>query len=86
LNIRTPHWIGYFFQRPEMHRIHHQRGKHYYNFSDIPLWDMLFGTFKNPKTYQGKCGFKPEREVKLLKILSFKNVNNSYSKSEEDTK
>jgi len=22
-NIRTPRWVGYFFQRPEMHRIHH---------------------------------------------------------------
>lgn len=21
-NIRTPRWVGFFFQRPEMHRIH----------------------------------------------------------------
>ena len=25
-SVRTPQWIGYFFQRPEMHRIHHQHG------------------------------------------------------------
>lgn len=80
MNIKTPHWIGYFFQRPEMHRIHHQRGKHYSNFSDIPLWDMLFGTFKNPKNYQGPCGFKPDREKKLLDILLLRNVNNPYGK------
>lgn len=49
MNIKTPHWMGYFFQRPEMHRVHHQRGIHFYNFSDIPLWDMLFGTYRNPK-------------------------------------
>ena len=23
---RTPHWVGYVFQRPEMHRIHHEHG------------------------------------------------------------
>lgn len=22
-NVKTPQWIGYFFQRPEMHRVHH---------------------------------------------------------------
>jgi len=22
-NCRTPHWLGYVLQRPEMHRIHH---------------------------------------------------------------
>ncbi len=78
MNIRTPHWIGYFFQRPEMHRIHHQRGKHYKNFSDFPIWDMLFGTYSNPSTYDGLCGFKPEREEKLVNILMFKNVNDPF--------
>lgn len=80
MNIATPRWIGYFFQRPEMHRIHHQRGKHYKNFSDFPIWDILFGTFENPKTYQGLCGFMPEREQKIWSILKFKNVNNPYPK------
>ena len=70
--------MGYFFQRPEMHRIHHQRGKHYYNFSDLPIWDMLFGTFKNPKKMDEACGFKPEREEKLMDMLIFKNVNDKY--------
>lgn len=79
MNIKTPHWVGYFFQRPEMHRIHHERGKHYHNFSDIPLWDMLFGTYKNPKTMYSACGFKPEREHRLIDMLLFKNVNNPYS-------
>ncbi len=79
MNIKTPHWVGHFIQRPEMHRIHHQRGKHYNNFSDLPFWDKCFGTYRNPPTYQGKCGYKPEREVKLLDMLSFKNVNNPSS-------
>jgi sterol desaturase/sphingolipid hydroxylase (fatty acid hydroxylase superfamily) len=78
MNIRTPYWMGFIFQRPEMHRIHHQRGKHFYNFSDFPFWDMLFGTFKNPKKSDHPCGFKPEREEKLLSMMLFKNVNDRY--------
>ena len=83
MNIRTPRWIGFFFQRPEMHRIHHQRGKHYKNFSDLPIWDMLFGTFDNPKTYKGKCGFRLERESKLQEMLFHRNVNDPYPPKEQ---
>jgi sterol desaturase/sphingolipid hydroxylase (fatty acid hydroxylase superfamily) len=75
MNIRTPHWIGYFLQRPEMHRIHHQRGKHYNNFADLPIWDMLFGTYENPPTVSTPCGFKPEREAAFVKMLFCRNVN-----------
>jgi sterol desaturase/sphingolipid hydroxylase (fatty acid hydroxylase superfamily) len=83
MNIKTPHWIGYFFQRPEMHRIHHERNKHFNNFSDLPIWDMLFGTFKNPKEMNDECGFKPEREKKLFEMLTFKNVNNPHSQEKK---
>lgn len=79
MNIKTPYWMGYIFQRPEMHRIHHQKSKHYNNFSDLPIWDMLFGTFENPKVRDMECGFKPEREKKLVDMLGFKNVNDNYT-------
>lgn len=82
MNMRTPHWIGYFFQRPEMHKIHHKEGVHYNNFSDLPLWDMLFGTYENPKERENDaCGFCDKRERKFAKILSFKNVNKPYKKN-----
>ena len=82
MNIKTPHWMGYFFQRPEMHKIHHQQGVHYNNFSDLPVWDMLFGTYENPKVEKREdCGFREQREEAFLKILTFKNVNNAYKKS-----
>jgi len=79
MNVKTPYWMGFIFQRPEMHRIHHQRSKHYNNFSDLPIWDMLFGTFENPKERDMVCGFKPERESQLKEMLSFKNVNDPYN-------
>ncbi len=60
-NVRTPRWLGWFFQRPEMHRVHHERGLHTSNFSDLPLWDALFGTLYNPHEDVGLCGFVDER-------------------------
>ena len=47
-NIKTPYWLGYFVSRPEMHAVHHERGVHRYNYADIPWFDMLFGTYRNP--------------------------------------
>jgi sterol desaturase/sphingolipid hydroxylase (fatty acid hydroxylase superfamily) len=75
MNITTPRWVGYILQRPESHRIHHQMGKHYNNFADLPVWDMLFGTFINPVTTTTPCGFKELREQRIGAILCFKNVN-----------
>ena len=82
MNIKTPHWVGYFFQRPEMHKIHHKEGVHYNNFSDLPLWDILFGTYENPRQRkEDTCGFSDTKERKFIKILRFKNVNKPYKKS-----
>ena len=55
-NVKTPNWVGYIFQRPEMHCVHHERGIHAYNYG-TPIWDMLFGTYRNPRTWQGVAGF-----------------------------
>jgi sterol desaturase/sphingolipid hydroxylase (fatty acid hydroxylase superfamily) len=74
-NIRTPRWIGYFFQRPEMHRIHHERGYHRNNYGDITWWDMLFGTYENPDKWAETCGFDSDREERLLEMLACKDVH-----------
>lgn len=68
-NVDTPHWLGYFVQRPESHCVHHQRGLHWYNFSDLPLWDMLFGTFRNPREWDTTCGLGPDNEHRLGAML-----------------
>lgn len=68
-NHRTPRWLGYFFQRPESHCVHHEEGVHHYNYSDLPLWDMLFGTFSNPADWRGRCGLGAENEGRLLEML-----------------
>jgi sterol desaturase/sphingolipid hydroxylase (fatty acid hydroxylase superfamily) len=56
-NVRTPRWLGYLIQRPEGHGVHHQRGVHGYNYSDFPLWDVVFGTFRNPAEWREQGGF-----------------------------
>ena len=56
-NIKTPLWVGYFIQRPESHSAHHERGVHARNYGDLPLFDMIFGTFHNPQSFDGQCGF-----------------------------
>jgi sterol desaturase/sphingolipid hydroxylase (fatty acid hydroxylase superfamily) len=68
-NVRTPHWLGYVFQRPESHCLHHQEGLHSFNYSDLPLWDMVFGTFRNPRRFEARCGFG-EDEHRLGAMLA----------------
>lgn len=75
-NIRTPHWLGNIIQRPESHHVHHNR--HRMNYSDLPLWDMLFGTFVNPhsKAIEGQnCGFYTGASGRILEMLLGKKVD-----------
>lgn len=74
-NIRTPRWLGYFFQRPESHRIHHQFRHHTNNFADLPLWDLIFGTFYNPRGVAHRCGFDGWREDRFGDMLAFRDVH-----------
>jgi sterol desaturase/sphingolipid hydroxylase (fatty acid hydroxylase superfamily) len=74
-NIKTPRWVGWFFQRPEMHRIHHQYGRHKNNYGDITWWDMLFGTYENPAQWHGRCGFDDSKEQQLGRMLVYHDVH-----------
>ena len=56
-NISTPRWLGYLIARPENHAAHHERGVHAYNYGNISLFDMLFGTFRNPEKAPDETGF-----------------------------
>ena len=66
MNKRTPHWVGYFIQRPESHSLHHGRGVHAYNYADLPLVDMLFGTFANPEEHRADA--EKWRETMIEKV------------------
>ena len=68
-NVRTPRWLGLVVQRPEMHRVHHERGRHASNYADLPLLDMLFGTYVNPARADAPCGFADDRELQVGAML-----------------
>jgi sterol desaturase/sphingolipid hydroxylase (fatty acid hydroxylase superfamily) len=74
-NIRTPQWLGYFIQRPESHSLHHGRGVHRYNYADLPVFDMLFGTFRNPKTFVEETGFYDGASARIPDMLAFRDVS-----------
>jgi sterol desaturase/sphingolipid hydroxylase (fatty acid hydroxylase superfamily) len=77
-NLRTPRWLGYFVQRPESHLLHHGRGVHAYNYADLPLWDMVFGTFRNPAIAAGEtreAGFYDGASSRVLEMLAFRDVS-----------
>ena len=74
-NIRTPQWLGYIIERPESHAVHHERGVHRYNYSDLPLWDILFGSFRNPKTFEGQAGFYDGASTRVADMLLARDVS-----------
>jgi sterol desaturase/sphingolipid hydroxylase (fatty acid hydroxylase superfamily) len=74
-NIRTPRWLGYIVQRPESHSRHHQRGVHAGNYSDLPLFDMLFSTFYNPKDFVPETGFYDGASARVADMLRFRDVS-----------
>ncbi|MEW8355479.1 MAG: sterol desaturase family protein [gamma proteobacterium symbiont of Ctena orbiculata] len=76
-NIKTPRWLGYIVQRPESHAIHHARGVHAYNYSDLPLFDMLFGSFRNPQGYEFESGFYAGGSERIVDMLLFKDINDA---------
>lgn len=74
-NIATPRWLGFFVQRPESHCLHHEFSVHARNYSDLPLWDMVFGTFHNPATFTGKVGFQLPSAPSIADLLLMRDVN-----------
>lgn len=84
-NIRTPRWLGYIIQRPESHSYHHGRGIHAYNYSDLPLFDILFGTFKNPPDFAEANGFYDGASLRLKDILLGRDVTKPADEQRTDS-
>lgn len=82
-NIVTPQWLGYIIQRPESHTIHHAKGIHAYNYSDLPIYDIIFGTFNNPKGYSNETGFYTGASKRIKEMLLFKDVTEENNKKDK---
>ncbi|WP_374536482.1 sterol desaturase family protein [Chitinimonas taiwanensis] len=75
-DLRTPRWLGYLVQRPEMHTVHHEQDHHAQNYG-LPIWDMLFGTWTNPKERSLALGFDEARSQRISDMLLFRDVHQS---------
>jgi len=74
-NVTTPTWLGYIIQRPEQHGVHHERGVHGFNYANLPLWDLVFGTFKNPRAWHGLAGFHTGASQETWRMLRGRDVS-----------
>jgi sterol desaturase/sphingolipid hydroxylase (fatty acid hydroxylase superfamily) len=79
-NIKTPQWLGYIIQRPESHTYHHARGIHKLNYSDLPLFDIIFGTFRNPKDFEHETGFYDGASDRVLEMLTARDISTPKTK------
>jgi sterol desaturase/sphingolipid hydroxylase (fatty acid hydroxylase superfamily) len=75
LNVKTPRWLGFIIERPESHSVHHERGVHAYNYASLPVIDMLFGTFKNPRERAAQAGFWDGASARLGRMLLGRDVS-----------
>lgn len=83
-NIKTSHWLGYIIQRPESHAIHHAKGIHKYNYSDLPAYDIVFGTFFNPKEFEYETGFYAGASKRIADMLLFRDVTSPKATAKVD--
>jgi sterol desaturase/sphingolipid hydroxylase (fatty acid hydroxylase superfamily) len=73
-NLKTPRWLGYLIQRPESHSHHHARGVHRDNYADLPVFDLLFGSFVNPPGFAEQTGFYDGASSRVADLLLGRDV------------
>lgn len=83
-NVRTPRWLGYVVQRPESHSIHHARGVHAYNYANLPLIDLLFGTFRNPSDFTKVQGLWDGASAQLGALFTGRDLSHQAAREPAD--
>ena len=50
---------------------------HAYNYADLPLWDLVFGTFRNPPdgATRPAQGFYDGASARVWEMLAFRDVS-----------
>jgi sterol desaturase/sphingolipid hydroxylase (fatty acid hydroxylase superfamily) len=84
-NLRTPRWLGYVVQRPESHSRHHARGVHADNYSDLPIFDLMFGTFCNPREFAAENGFYDGASARVVEMVCLRDVSQPRTQIEAST-
>lgn len=63
-----------------MRTAHHASGVHHDNYADLPAFDMLFGTWRNPAGYEHDTGFRPGASSRVLDMLRLRDVSRPTAK------
>jgi sterol desaturase/sphingolipid hydroxylase (fatty acid hydroxylase superfamily) len=58
-----------------MHAIHHERDAHSGNYCDLPVIDMIFGTYRNPEAFEGAAGFYDGASSRVVDMLLGRDVS-----------
>ena len=72
-NLRTPRALAWLIQRPEAHSIHH--AVHGWNYSDFPLWDLLFGTYRQADRFEPQVGFSERESRRWAAMAALRDVH-----------
>jgi sterol desaturase/sphingolipid hydroxylase (fatty acid hydroxylase superfamily) len=72
-NIKTPRALAWLIQRPEAHSIHH--AVHGWNYSDFPLWDIVFRTYRRAIGFQPRVGFDAATSRRWTAMALFDDVH-----------
>lgn len=70
--------LDLLIQKRNYHKTRHWRlrGLHRYNYADLPVIDMLFGTFRNAgKSVDLECGFYNGASRRIAEMLIGKDVS-----------
>jgi sterol desaturase/sphingolipid hydroxylase (fatty acid hydroxylase superfamily) len=73
-NFKSPWWLKYLIQTPELHSLHHELDVHAGNYGDLPIWDRVFGTYRDADEFAAQCGFPHDNERHLTRMLLFQDV------------
>ena len=74
--MTTPRWVGLIFQRPEMHRIHHEHGRHRNNYGDIHVVGHAVRSLRESGALQRDLRLRDDaREQRLGDMLRWRDVH-----------
>jgi hypothetical protein len=57
--------------------VHHARGVHAYNYGNLAICDLLFGTLRNPEAFADEQGFWDGASAKVGAMLIGRDVGQS---------
>ena len=84
MSMKTPRWLGYIIAMNSRLVVDHGKGIHRYNYSDLPLWDIVFGTFRNPADFQPEHGFYKGASARIPEMLAFQDVSSPKTENRND--